>query len=62
MRTIIKKTVGKNYLLNYSGIEITGTLTFYNSERHTFICRIIDPFTKVERLQSFIQMDFISAI
>lgn len=61
MKTI-QKRIGENYLLNYSGIEIKGKLVRYNSERYTFICEIVDPFTKALRNQSFIASDFIDII
>jgi len=63
MQTQIKITKGQKYLLNYSGIEIEGILinTIYINTPY-FQFEIIDPFTKIKRLQNFIRMDIIKPI
>lgn len=59
MKTIGTLKKGSTAKLNFSGIEIIGTLHFRNDERFTFIFLITDPFSKINRLQSFIKTDII---
>lgn len=63
MQTLIKITKGKKYLLNFSGIEIEGTLknvVYVNTPYFQF--EIIDPFTKIKRVQNFIKIDILKSI
>ena len=63
MQNPIKITKGQKYLLNFSGIEIQGKLinTIYVNTPY-FQFEIIDPFTKITRLQNFIKTDIIKTI
>lgn len=58
----IKMKKNTKAILNYSGIEITGTLINFNSDRFIYQFKIICPFTKVERIQNFIKSDIIKII
>jgi hypothetical protein len=59
----IHLSVGKKYLLNYSGIEVEGTLKdkiFINTPY--FIFEFICPFRKITTKGNFIRLDVIAQI
>lgn len=53
---------GTKAILNYSGLNVQGTLHFFNSNTFVYQFKIICPFTKAERFQNFIKSDILTII